>query len=218
MKVKKFPQSHLVLEKNGKTLVIDPGYLTFEKGFKVSDFQGADIYLITHQHEDHLGSETIKEIAGDKPVLGNLDVVKKLQDLGLADARVLNNLEEVEIEGFKIKAVDLPHFQKEGVVMPPNTGFLIDGVFFHPGDGDGQSTGPNGRKAPDVISENAAVPIGGATINYDTALEFIEGIGAKVVIPIHYDVYKVDPGEFKKLASNFGVEVRPLNNGEETEI
>jgi L-ascorbate metabolism protein UlaG (beta-lactamase superfamily) len=62
------------------------------------------------------------------------------------------------------------------------------------------------------------VPIGGASINFDTALEFIEGIGAKVVIPIHYDVYKGDPEEFKKLASNFGVEVRPLNNGEETEI
>ncbi len=209
MKVKKFPQSHLILEKNGKTLIIDPGYLTFEKGFKVSDFQGADLYLITHQHEDHLGSETIKEIAGDKPVLGNSDVVKKLRDLGISDARELTNLEEVEIEGFKIKAVDLPHFQKEGVEMPPNTGFLIDGVFFHPGDGD---------KAPDIISENAAVPIGGASINFDTALEFIEGIGAKVVIPIHYDVYKGDPEEFKKLASNFGVEVRPLNNGEETEI
>lgn len=209
MKVKKFPQSHLLLEKNGKTLIIDPGYLTFEKGFKVSDFQGADLYLITHQHEDHLGSETIKEIAGDKPVLGNSDVIKKLRDLGISDARELTNLEEVEMEGFKIKAVDLPHFQKEGVEMPPNTGFLIDGVFFHPGDGD---------KAPDIVSKNAAVPIGGASINFDTALEFIEGIGAEVVIPIHYDVYKGDPEEFKKLASNFGVEVRPLNNGEETEI
>lgn len=209
MKVKKFPQSHLVLEKDGKTLVIDPGYITFEKGFKVSDFQGADVYLITHQHEDHLGPVTIKEMVGDKPVLGNADVVKKLLEVGVTQAKELKNLEEVEIEGFKIKAVDLPHFKKEGFEMPPNTGFLIDGVFFHPGDGD---------KAPDLVSPNAAVPIAGATINYDTALEFIEGIGAKVVIPIHYDWYKADPEEFRKLASNFGIDVRPLNYGEETEI
>ena len=93
--------------------------------------------------------------------------------------------------------------------MPPNTGFLIDGVFFHPGDGD---------KAPDITSENAAVPIAGWTITFDSALEFIKGIGAKVVIPIHYDWYKADPEEFKRLASNFGIDVRPLNHGEETEI
>lgn len=209
MIVKKFPQSHLVIKKNSKTLIIDPGYITFEKGFKVSDFQGADVYLITHQHEDHLGSETIKEVVGEKPVLGNADVVNKLKEVGVFQTKELKNLEEIEVEGFKIKAVNLPHFKKEGVEMPLNTGFLIDGVFFHPGDGD---------KAPEIVSENAAVPIGGATITFNTALEFIKGIGAKVVIPIHYDVYKGDPEEFKKLAVNFGIDVRPLNFGEETEI
>lgn len=209
MRVKKFPQSHLVISKEGKTLIIDPGYITFEKGFRVSDFQGADVYLITHQHADHLGPETIKEVAGEKPVFGNFDVVQKLKEVGVEQAKEIKNLEEIEVEGFKIKAVDLAHFKKEGFEMPPNTGFLIDGVFFHPGDGD---------KAPDITSENAAVPIGGATITYDTALEFIEGIGAKVVIPIHYDWYKADPEEFKRMASNFGIDVRTLDHGEETEI
>lgn len=210
MIVKKFPQSHLVLEKNGKTIIIDPGYISFEKGFKASDFQGADAYLITHQHDDHLGPQTIKEVVGDKPVFGNSDVVKKLNEVGVENAKELKNLEEVEVEGFKIKAVDIPHFKKPGFEMPPNTGFLIDEVFLHPGDGD---------KAPeDIISPNAAVPIAGATITYETALEFIEGIGAKVVIPLHYDWYKADPQEFKKMAANFGVDVRPLDFGEETEI
>lgn len=209
MKVKKFPQSHLVLTKNGKTLIIDPGYITFEKGFKISDFQNADVYLITHQHADHLGPETIKEVVLDKPIFGNSDVVSKLKEAGVEQAKEINNLEEIEVEGFKIKAIDLAHFKKEGFEMPPNTGFLIDGIFFHPGDGD---------QAPEITSENAAVPIAGATITYDTALEFIKGIGARVVIPIHYDWYKANPQEFKKLASNFGIDVRPLNHGEETEI
>lgn len=217
MKVKKFPQSHLVIEKDGKILVIDPGYITFEKahstssgqGFKVADFQNADVYLITHQHEDHLGSATIKDVVGEKIVLGNFDVVKKLQEVGVVNAKELKNLEEVLIAGFKIKAVDLPHFKKPGFKMPPNTGFLIDGVFFHPGDGD---------KAPDIVSPNAAVPIAGWTITYQSALEFIKGIGAKVVIPIHYDWYSADPEEFKKLASGLGIDVRPLNFGEETEL
>lgn len=209
MKVRKFPQSHLVITKGDKTLMIDPGYISFEKGFKVSDFQGADIYLVSHQHADHLGPETIKEVVGDKPIFGNYDVVEKLKEAGVEQAKEIKNLEEIEMEGFKIKAVDIAHFKKEGFEMPPNTGFLIDGVFFHPGDGD---------TAPELTVENAAVPIGGATITYETALKFIEGIGAKVVIPIHYDWYKADGEEFKKMASNLGIDVRPLNFGEETEI
>ena len=209
MKVKKFPQSHLVISKNGKTLVIDPGYITFEKGFKVSEFQGAGVYLISHQHADHLGPETIKEVVGEKPVLGNLDVVSKLKEAGVLQAKEIKDLEEIEIEGFKIKAVYLDHFKKEGVEMPPNTGFLIDGIFFHPGDGD---------TAPDITSENVAVPIGGATVTFDGAMEFIKGIGAKVVVPIHYDWYKPDPVEFTKIAKNAGIDVRLLNHGEETEI
>jgi len=209
VKVKKFPQSHLVLIKNGKTLIIDPGYITFEKGFKVEDFQNGDVYLISHQHADHLGPETIKEVVGRKPIFGNIDVVSKLKEAGVDQAQEIKDREEIEIEGFKIKAVDLPHFKKEGSEMPPNTGFLIDGVFFHPGDGD---------KAPDINSHNAAVPIGGATITYDTAMEFIKGIGAKVVIPIHYDWYKADGEEFKKHASSLGIDIRPLEFGEETEI
>lgn len=209
MKIKKFPQSHLVLEKDGKTLVIDPGYLTFEKGFKVEDFKGADVYLITHQHEDHLGSETIAQIVGNAPVYGNPDVFQKLKSLGVKNAKELKNMEEVELEGFKIKAVDLPHFPKEGTIMPPNTGFLVDGTFFHPGDGD---------IAPDITSKNAAVPIGGATITFDTALEFAQKIGAKVVIPIHYDVYISDPYKFAEMGQRYGIDIRPLAPGEETEI
>lgn len=209
MKVRKFPQSHLVISKDNKNLIIDPGYITFEKGFKVSDFQGADVYLITHQHKDHLGPETIKEVVQDKPVFGNYDVVEKLKEAGVKQAKEIKNSEEMETEGFKIKAIDLPHFKKEGFEMPPNTGFLIDGVFFHPGDGD---------KAPAITSENAAVPIGGWTITLESALQFSKDIGAKVVIPIHYDWYKPDPLAFKKIASDAGIDVRLLNHGEETEI
>ena len=209
MKVKKFPQSHLVLKKNGKTLIIDPGYITFEKGFKVSDFQGADVYLISHQHDDHLGPVTIKEVVGDAPIYGNFDVVKKLREVGVLNARELKNLEEVEVGGFKIKAFDLAHFKKPGFEMPPNTGFLIDGIFFHPGDGD---------KAPHIHSDNAAVPIGGWTINLDTALEFSKEIGAKIVVPIHYDWYEADALKFKEMAMDEGIEVRILDHGEETEI
>lgn len=211
MKVKKFPQSHLLVSKEGKKLMIDPGYLTFKHGFKVEEFQGADLYLITHSHDDHLGPETIKEIVGDKPVFGNADVCAKLREVGL-EGREVKDGQEFEEAGFKIKAVDLPHFRSPTgkVVMPPNTGFIIDGVFFHSGDG---FDNPGGLKV-----ENAALAYGHPSLSTTGVLEFAKSLGVKLLIPIHYDAYPRDPEEIKKFGEDIGIEVRVLKNGEEAEL
>ena len=224
MKVKKYPQSHLVITNDlGKKIIIDPGYLTFDpsthsgksgqagSGFKVEDFQGADCYLITHQHADHLDPETIKEVIQNKPVYGNIDVTDKLKECGVSGIEVKDQ-QEFNVEGFMIKAIDLPHFEKPNTQMPPNTGFLIDGVFFHPGDG---------WRIEGVKSEKAAVPISGppdGEIGFEQALTLAKSLGAKAVIPIHYDKYPADPNEFSKLAQKEGIKVISLNIGEEVDI
>lgn len=210
MKVKKYPQSHLVITgSSGKKLIIDPGYLTFQQGFQISDFQGADLYLITHQHADHMDPETIKEVVGESKVYGNSDVVAKLKEIGVNHAVEVRDREKFSAEGFEITPIDLPHFQIPGKEVPLNTGFIIDGVFFHAGDG---------FKLEGVTINNAALPIGHPAISTVSVLEFAKSIEAKVVIPIHYDAYPRDPNELKKIAEPFGIEVRPLSSGEETEI
>lgn len=211
MIVKKYPQSHLVLSKNGSKIIIDPGYLTFGQDFKVEQFQGADAYLITHQHDDHLGPETIKRIVGDKPVYGNADVVGKLGGLGVVGIEIKDR-EKFSVAGFEITPIDLPHFQKPGVEMPPNTGFLIDEIFFHPGDG---------LKISGLVAEKAAVPISGppeGEIGFEQGLNLAKSLQAKMIIPIHYDAYPADLEEFKKMAESLGIEVRPLALGEETSV
>lgn len=211
MKVKKYPQSHLVITNDiGKKLIIDPGYLTFEK-FKVEDFQGADCYLITHQHDDHLGPDTIKEIVGKSPVYGNSDVCVKLKQCGVSGIAIKDK-QKFSVEGFTIQAFDLPHFQKLDTIMPPNTGFLIHGVFFHPGDG---------WKLEGVKAEKAAVPISGppdGDTGFNQAITLAKSLGATVVIPIHYDKYPADVTEFSKLAQKEGIRVISLNIGEEVDV
>lgn len=218
MKIKKYPQSHLVITNDlGKKLIIDPGYLSFQQGqFKISDFQGADLYLITHQHADHLDPQTIKEVVGSSPVYGNLDVINKLKEVGVGQGIAVKNRENFEVAGFMIEAVDLPHFKKPGVEMPPNTGFLIrqlaDGIFFHPGDG---------WRLQGVSAEGAAIPISspeGGELGFEQGLALAKSLGAKVVIPIHYDTTPKDPQEFSKLAQQEGIRVIVLSNGQETTI
>ncbi len=210
MKIKKYPQSHLVITGSSTKIIIDPGSLTFAGGFESSLFQGADAYLITHQHQDHMDPQNIKAVIKDKPVYGNSDVVAKLKTLGV-EATEIRDKQKFTVGEFEIMPVDLPHCKmQDGTDGPPNTGFLISGVFFHPGDGD--------ITPQDLTSENLALPIAGPTITMTGALQFAKEMQAKIVIPIHYDYFKADPQEFKKMALPFGIEVRPLSSGEETEI
>lgn len=210
MKVKKYPQSHLVITGSSTKIIIDPGSITFAAGFKAEEFQGADAYLITHQHQDHMDPVNIKNIVNNKLVYGNADVKAKLKALGI-EAQETKDKQKFTVGEFEITPVDLPHCKmQDGSDGPPNTGFLINNIFFHPGDGD---------KSPfNLTSPNLALPIAGPTITMQGALEFAKDIQAKIVIPIHYDYFKADPNEFKNMALPFGIEVRPLVSGEETEI
>lgn len=211
MKVKKYPQSHLVISNGTSKIAIDPGMYTFQKGFKASEFSDCQAILVTHAHGDHLDADNIKAVAEGKQIFGNAHVVEHLKEIGVSAVEIKDQ-QAFEAGGFEITAIDLPHCKMaDGSDGPPNTGFLIEGVLFHPGDGD---MAPQG-----ITSDNVALPIAGPSITTDGALKFAEDLEAKVVIPIHYDgKFPVDLDGFTQMAETAGIEVRPLKAGEETEV
>lgn len=218
MLVRKYPQSHLFLQSSDTKIIIDPGNITFNMvlpdgstGFKVEEFQNMDAYLITHSHADHVDPLHIKEIAGECKVYGNKDVVEKLKESGVSVIETKDR-QSFRVGSLEITPVDLPHCKmQDGSDGPPNTGFLIDGVLFHPGDGD---------QAPaSVFSKNIALPIAGPSITEDGALKFAKDLQAEIIIPIHYDSrFSVDVEAFRKKAFEVGLKVIPLFPGDETEI
>lgn len=210
MKVTKYPQSCLVVEHQDKRLLIDPGNFVAEK-YKVSDIGHIDGILITHEHADHLDVNLLKEIVGDSKleVVTNKSTSELIKNLV---TKIVNDGESFTISGVEITAKELPHVALvDGSTGPQNTGYLIDGVFFHPGDG---------VKITGLQAKSAVVPIAGPDLSYRDAVDFLRSINCRVAIPIHYDYFVAKPEQFAEITSTVlpDVKITVLNNGESTEL
>lgn len=184
MNLIKYPQSCVVIENDDGRVLIDAGNVALD-AYALEDFGELDAVLYTHRHADHfddriLGALTDRGIA----LYANADVAELLPDT----ATVVSDGESFDVAGFAITARDLPHVvMVDGSAGPPNTGYVIDGRLFHPGDGnalDGLSV--------DVL----AVPIAGPSISFRDAYRFVSDVGARTAVPIHYDVFVADPDQF----------------------
>jgi L-ascorbate metabolism protein UlaG (beta-lactamase superfamily) len=206
MKVTKYPQSCLVVGKDdGGRILVDPGNFAID-AHDVDDFGPVDAVLYTHRHPDHCderGLEALLERGAT--AYGNADVRALL---GPGRVSELRDGEAVTIAGFEVLPRDLPHVPMiDGSSGPPNTGFVFDGTLFHPGDGI----------ALDGLRVDAlALPIAGPSISFRDAYRFVEEVGAKRAVPVHYDMFVADPHLF---ASRCDIaEVIVLGPGESADL
>jgi L-ascorbate metabolism protein UlaG (beta-lactamase superfamily) len=208
MKVTKFGQSCLVVEKAGKRLLIDPGHF-FGQSHKLEELGELAAVLYTHSHQDHLDPELLPGLREKKICLyGNEDVVAKIG----AGSCAVHDRAGFSVAGFDIVPIDIPHFQlPEGYgEPPPNTAYVIDEALIHPGD--------SAVHRAELKAAAVAAPIGGPAGEEfaKQSVQFLHKAGAKKAIPIHYDHFKFDPEQFARLAE--GVEVVILTDGESTEL
>jgi L-ascorbate metabolism protein UlaG (beta-lactamase superfamily) len=210
MKVTRYPQSCLLLEKDGHKIVIDPGDF-FAAKYSVTDLEGVEAALYTHEHADHY-DPSIATALHQKgvPLYCNASTAEVIHTKGACT--VIENNQKFEVAGFNVEAYDLPHaLLPNGNEGPQNTGYLIDGVFFHPGDG---------KELAGLSAESMALPITGPDISPLDAFNFAKQLGVKLAIPIHYDNYGARPEVYKQAAERLQMpfEVRVLADGESTEV
>ncbi|MGI5164840.1 MBL fold metallo-hydrolase [Spirillospora sp. CA-253888] len=133
MRLTKFGHACVRLQKDDRTLVIDPGSFS-EAGAALA---GADAVLITHEHFDHFDPDGLRKAMADNPdlrVWTSRAVAENLADLG-DRVRQVGHEDTFTAAGFDVHVYGEEHEILHPDVPPiPNTGFLVDGEVFHPGD------------------------------------------------------------------------------------
>lgn len=178
MKVTWLGHAGIRIEKDGYTAVVDPGVLCDAEALDAA-LEDADGLLITHQHPDHFAEEGIRAALERKPAIEvwtNSSVAELLTDLP-GTVHVIGHGDAFTAGGFDVQAHGEWHAEiHRDVPRILNTGFLIDGKVFHPGDA---LTHPN---AP---VELLLTPLHGPWSRTGDLIDFIRDVKPARVSPIH---------------------------------
>jgi L-ascorbate metabolism protein UlaG (beta-lactamase superfamily) len=176
MKLTKYEHACVVLEKDGTSIVIDPG--SFSSG-AAEIIAGAEAILITHEHFDHVNEAAISEALTARPDLrmyapaalaglfaGHQD---QLTAVAAGDALTLGSF-AITVHGSDHAMIhpDIP--------VIPNVGYLIDGSLYHPGDA---------YYAPEVPVSVLLLPTSGPWMKIGEAADYVRAVRPQQIVQIH---------------------------------
>ena len=177
---------------DGVTVLIDPFLTGNPKAAASADEVAADAILLTHGHGDHIGDTVAIAKRTGADVLAIVEIAQELGGEGLEKVHDPNLGGTVSFDWGSAKLVPAWHTSTtpKGTVNTP-AGLIVEfggTTIYHLGDtclfGDLELIGR--RHHVDV----ALIPIGGHyTMDRHDAVEAARMIGARQVIPCHYDTF-----------------------------
>jgi len=202
MKITRFAQSCILIETNGKRILIDPGYIKYKESYPDNEWSNIDILLVTHKHTDHCHIDAINKITKNPKTkfYTTKEVAEAYTELSpsLIKADDVLIFDDIKIEVIKAVHGYIPLF-KGGKEIYENVGFIVD-------DGNNRAY----QTSDTICFENnykcdvLFVPVvnhGLVMSSWEAAL-FTKETGAKLVIPIHYD-NPSHPANFEQIEKDF---------------
>ena len=192
MEIRFLGHAAFALEHDGVTVLIDPFLTGNPKAAAGAEEVAADAILLTHGHGDHLGDTVAIAKRTGASVLAIVEIAEELRGDGLENVHDPNLGGTVSFAWGSAKLVPAWHTSTtpKGTVNTA-AGLIVEiggSTVYHLGDtslfGDLELIGR--RHAIDV----ALIPIGGHyTMDRHDAVEAARMIGARQVIPCHYDTF-----------------------------
>lgn len=179
MKITKHAQSCLLIEVDGVKLLTDIGSYSTE----VPDVSGLSCVLITHEHQDHFDLEKLQTVLSQNPeakVITHTAVGEKLTEAGIVWTPIEPG-ETINVNSVSIESFGTEHAVIYGTSPCRNTGFLIAGKLFMPGDA--LHDVPN--KQVDIL----ALPTGGPWHKMSDAIDYAKKVNPRIAFPIHDAMY-----------------------------
>lgn len=181
MKITKLGHCCLLIEKNGSKILTDPGNYSEAQNQAL----GVNIILITHEHPDHLHIDSLKIVLQHNPnakIYTNRGVGAILEKESIA-YEFLEQGHGAEYAGFIIEGLG----EKHAPIYPSvpeviNTGYLIDNIFYYPGD-----SFHNPQRQVEIL----ALPVAGPWMRLSEAIDFAKQLKPQVVFPVHDGMLKI---------------------------
>ena len=221
MEIRFLGHASFELKSDGVTVLIDPWLTGNPKAAATVDELEADAIVVTHGHGDHLGDTVPIAKRTGADVVAIVEVADELSEEGLQKVHNLNFGGTATFDWGSAKLVPAWHTSttpKGTVSLPGGMVVTLGGkVVYHLGDtglfGDLELIGR--RHAVDV----AIVPIGGHfTMDRHDAVEAARMVGARQVIPCHYNTFPLVEADAQAFKSDVegatGSEVVVLAPGE----
>ncbi|MFG3258421.1 MBL fold metallo-hydrolase [Streptomyces sp. NPDC048172] len=163
------------LTRNGRTLVIDPG------GFSEADAAlGADALLVTHEHPDHFDEGRLRTAMEANPaaeIWTLRSVAEQIAPAFPGRVHTVGHGDAFEAAGFAVEA----HGELHAVIHPDipritNTGYVVDGRVFHPGDA---------LTVPERPVETLLLPVHAPWNKFSEVLDYVREVKPRVAYDIH---------------------------------
>ncbi|WP_436954253.1 MBL fold metallo-hydrolase [Streptomyces sp. SudanB182_2057] len=176
MKLTKKSHACVRLDKEGRTLVIDPGAFSEEDAAL-----GADAILITHEHPDHFDEFRLRAAMEDNPAaeiwtLGS--VAERITAAFPGRVHTVGHGDTFTAAGFDVQV----HGELHAVIHPDlprvtNVGYLIDGgAVFHPGDA---------LTVPDQPVETLLVPVMAPWNKISEVIDYVREVAPRRAYDVH---------------------------------
>ncbi|MEU5185220.1 MBL fold metallo-hydrolase [Streptomyces longwoodensis] len=176
MKLTKMSHACVRLEKDGRTLVLDPGAFSEDDAAA-----GADAILVTHEHPDHFHEGRLRAALDADPAAelwALRSVAEQLAPAYPGRVHTVGHGDTFTAAGFDVQV----HGELHAVIHPDlprvtNVGYLVDdGLVFHPGDA---------LTVPDHAVETLLVPVQAPWSKISEVIDYVREVAPRRVYDVH---------------------------------